>query len=245
MLPCYSVSAIDSRAMPVPLKGDPMNDLFGNSTPSQSNLEFPIALTERYRPHSIKEFVGLAKPKALCSKLAAHPFPSAWLFVGSSGTGKTTMAMALAEAIPAEIHHIPSQECTLANIEDKCRICQYVPMAGCKMHLILVDEADRMSDAAQVSLLSKLDATNFPPDTIFIFTCNDTSRLEPRFLSRLRIVEFSSYGMAADTSDLLSKIWQDNAPASSPAPNFSRIVKENNNNVRASLMELETALMMA
>ena len=87
--------------------------------------------------------------------------------------------------IPAEVHHIPSQECTVSNIQEKRRICQYVPSAGNKMHMILVDEADRMSDAAQVALLSQLDSTNFPPDTIFIFTCNDSTRLEPRFLSRL------------------------------------------------------------
>ena len=222
-----------------------MDTLFCNASQTQPSLEFPVALTERYRPHSIAEFIGLAKPKALCAKLAARPFPSAWLFVGPSGTGKTTMALALAESIPAEIHHIPSQECTLANIEEKRRICQYVPMAGCKMHLVLIDEADRMTDGAQVSLLSKLDSTNFPPDTIFIFTCNDTTRLEPRFLSRLRIVEFSSYGIAADAAELLARIWADNVPADAPAPNFARIVKENNNNVRASLMELETAMMMA
>jgi replication-associated recombination protein RarA len=222
-----------------------MATLFGFIAPSQSALDFPVALTERYRPHSIDSFIGLAKPKAICAKLAQRPFPSAWLFVGPSGTGKTTMALALAEAIPAEVHHIPSQECNLDNIERVRRTCQYVPMAGCKMHLVLVDEADRMTDAAQVSLLSKLDATNFPPDTIFIFTSNDSARLEPRFLSRLRVIEFSSYGIAADATALLQSIWAENASASAPAPNMARIVKESNNNIRESLMKLETELMLA
>jgi replication-associated recombination protein RarA len=74
-----------------------MTDLFGNIQPSQTDLDFPVALTERYRPHSITEFAGLSKPKALCAKLAAKPFPSAWLFIGPSGTGKTTMARSLPE----------------------------------------------------------------------------------------------------------------------------------------------------
>lgn len=222
-----------------------MFDLFGNTQPAQSTLTFPVALTERYRPHSITDFVGLAKPKALCAKLAARPFESAWLFVGPSGTGKTTMAMALAEMIPAEVHHIPSQECNLENIERVRRTCQYVPAAGFKMHLVLIDEADRMSDAAQVSLLSKLDSTNFPPNTIFVFTSNDSTRLESRFLSRLRVVEFSSYGIATEASQLLQRIWEENAPATAAAPNFARIVKESNNNVRESLMRLETEIMLA
>jgi replication-associated recombination protein RarA len=133
----------------------------------QPGLEFPASLTEKYRPQSLADFVGLEKPKRVCAKLAANPFPSAWLFKGSSGTGKTTMALALAAAIPAELHHIPSQDCNLETIQRVRRICQYVPQQGCKMHLVLIDEADQMSMAAQVAMLSILDATNFPPNTIF------------------------------------------------------------------------------
>lgn len=220
-------------------------NLFGDLTSNQSALNFPTQLTDKYRPRSISEFVGLDKPKKLCEKLAANPFESAWLFIGPSGTGKTTMALALAESIPAEIHHIPSQECNLETIDRVRRSCQYVPAAGYKMHMVLVDEADRMSDAAQVSLLSKLDATNFPPNTIFIFTCNSIDRLEPRFLSRLRQVEFSSYGIAAAAADLLARIWTKENSSDAAAPNFARIVKESNNNVRESLMKLETELMLA
>jgi hypothetical protein len=53
-----------------------------------------------------------------------------------------------------------------------------------------------MSYPAQLAFLSKLDATAFPPNTIFIFTCNAIESLEKRFLSRCRMIEFSSYGMA-------------------------------------------------
>lgn len=211
----------------------------------QSTLAFPTGLTERYRTHSLTEFIGLDKPKRLIERLASNPFESAWLFVGPSGTGKTTMALTLAELMPAEIYHIPSQECNLANLERVRRSCQYVPMIGCRMHLVLVDEADQMSSAAQVALLSQLDSTNFPPATIFIFTSNGTDRLEPRFLSRLRTVEFSSYGIAKDAAALLERIWQAEAPAGSEQPNFARIVKESNNNVRESLMRLETELLLA
>ena len=154
------------------------------------------------------------------------------------------MALALAQLIPAELHHIPSQECNLENIERVRRTCQYVPAMGFRMHLVLVDEADRMTDAAQVSLLSKLDATNFPPNTIFVFTCNSTDRLEPRFLSRLHTVEFSSYGISADAIALLERVWTAEANGAK-APNFARIVKESNSNIREALMKLETELMCA
>lgn len=220
-----------------------MLDLFATETAPQAALDFPIRFTEKYRPHSIAQFVGLDKPKKLCLNLAARPVSDAFIFKGPSGTGKTTMALALAELMPAEIHHVPSQECNLETIERVRRTCQYVPMAGCKMHLVLVDEADRMTSAAQISLLSKLDSTNFPPNTMFIFTCNATDGLEPRFLSRCKQVEFSSYGIAKDAAELLADVWSKEAPAGAPAPNFARIVKEANNNVREAMNTLETELL--
>jgi DNA polymerase III gamma/tau subunit len=215
-----------------------------DATMPQGALDFPAALTEKYRPRAIADFVGLDKPKKILAKLAAAPFESAWRFVGPSGTGKTTMAMALAAAIPAELHHIPSQNCNLENIERVCRTCQYVPMAGCHMHLILVDEADCMSEAAETALLSKLDETARPPKTVFVFTMNSTERLKQRFLSRSRELDFSSYGMASDAAALLARVWESEA-SGAPAPNFARIVKDSANNVRESLMRLETEIMAA
>lgn len=214
------------------------------TTSTQNGFDFPQPLTEKYRPRSLDAFVGLDKPKRIAAKLAANPFPSAWLFIGPSGTGKTTLALALADSIPAELHHIPSQECNLENIERVRRICQYVPQTGKRMHLVLIDEADQMTPAAQISMLSKLDSTNFPPNTIFILTANSCDRLEARFLSRLHTVEFSSYGIAKDATALLETVWNketDNAP---DAPNFARIVKESNNNVRECLTRLQTELLL-
>jgi len=206
-----------------------------------TTLPFPMPLAEKYRPRVIAGFVGLDKPKRILGKFATNPYQSAWIFIGPPGTGKTTMALALAEMLRAEVRHIPSQQCNVANVEDVIRQCWYVPVSG-GFHLVLVDEADKMSNAAQLHFLSKLDATAFPPQTIFVFTCNATDGLESRFLSRTRQIEFSSYGMASEATRLLENIWQREANGAS-APNFARIVKESSNNVRDALMTLETELL--
>jgi replication-associated recombination protein RarA len=206
-----------------------------------ADLSFPIPLAEKYRPRRIADFVGLEKPKRILGKFAANPYQSAWLFVGPPGTGKTTLAIALADTLRAEMHHIPSQQCVVASVEEIIRLCWYVPVSS-GFHLVLVDEADKMSPAAQLQFLSKLDATAFPPQTIFVFTCNTVEGLEARFLSRTRQIEFSSYGMAAEATRLLEAIWLQESNGAD-APNFSRIVKESSNNIRDALMCLEVELL--
>jgi DNA polymerase III delta prime subunit len=99
-----------------------------------------------------------------------------------------------------------------------------------------------MTPAAQLALLSKLDATAFPPNTVFIFTCNETGNLEPRFLSRCRVIEFSSYGMAGEIAAYLDGVWHAEG-GNDNGPDLARLAKETRNNVRDCLMRLEVELM--
>jgi hypothetical protein len=101
-----------------------------------------------------------------------------------------------------------------------------------------------MSNAAQLAFLSKLDATAFPPQSIFIFTCNSTDGLEPRFLSRTRQIAFPSHGMSEEIAELLARVWRSEA-GEAEAPNFASIVKDSRNNVRDALMRVETELLAA
>jgi len=204
---------------------------------------FPQPLAEKYRPRRIAEFAGLEKQRKILSKLAAHPYPSAWLFVGPPGVGKTSMALALAEGMRAETHHIGSQQCRLDVLEETVRRCHYVPLSG-GFHVVICDEADAMSDAAQKYLLSKLDSSEPVPNTIWIFTANQTDRLEARFLSRCRVLEFSSYGMSDAICEYLEHVWHAEG-GNGNCPNLKRLVADSHNNVRESLMRLELELMGA
>lgn len=209
------------------------------STPT---FAFPQALAEKYRPRAIADFIGLEKPKKIMANFASNPRSAAFLFVGPSGTGKTTMALALCDAIGGELIHIPSQHCTVAELEESLRMTQYVPMAGKQFWVVLVDEADQMTEKAQLTLLSKLDSTGRIDGCVFVFTCNATDRLEARFLSRCLTIEFSSYGLAGEIADYLVKVWHAEG-GNGNGPDFARLAKDCRNNVRDCLGRLEVELM--
>jgi hypothetical protein len=116
------------------------------------------------------------------------------------------------------------------------------PQRQCKMHVVIIDEADQMSPAAQLAFLSLLDATGFPPSTVFIFTGNSTEGLEARFMSRVRLLPFSKEGMAPKIVELLTAIWACET-GNAPGPNFARLVKDSCNNVRDAINTLEVELM--
>lgn len=222
-----------------------MTNLFPSA---QGGLDFPLPLCEKYRPRTIADFVGLDKQKKILSAFARRPVPCAWLFWGASGLGKSTIAMALAEEMKAELHKIPSQKCTVENIEEVVRLCHYVPFGG-GMHVIQADEADRMTPSAKLQLLSKLDGTSPVPNTVWIFTANDVEGLETgvakgAFLSRCRVLEFSNYSMANPIADYLAKVWESETGRPGNL-NWLRMVKDNANNVRACLSALELELLAA
>jgi len=208
----------------------------------QASLSFPVPLAEKYRPRTIADFIGLEKQRKVLSAFAKRPCSCAWLFLGPSGIGKSTMALALADELKAELHKIPSQKCNLQSIEDTVRMCWYATLTPGGFHVILADEADQMTPAAQLALLSKLDSTDPAPNTIWIFTANDTSRLEKRFLSRTRVLEFSAYGMRNELAGLLAKVWESETGQIGTV-DFERMAKDSTNNVRDALQCLEIELL--
>jgi replication-associated recombination protein RarA len=210
-----------------------------------ATLPFPEPLTEAYKPQNISQFVGLAKQKTILANLAANPRPCGLLFWGGPGVGKSSMAFAFARAIDAEIHHLPSQDSKLETLQSVTAMCHRVPYdfqtgKTCRFHVVVLDEADLLSSAAQNYLLSKLDGTAPCPSTFFILTANSIEKFEDRLISRLiQLPKFNSYAAGDDIRDLLIRIWKDRA-GGAPIPDFSRFPTSN---PREALQALEVTLL--
>jgi replication-associated recombination protein RarA len=221
----------------------------GATAPMQVGFIFPESLSDKYKPKRVADFMQVFPRKVMLSLLAS-PRPGAYFFLGASGLGKTEMALAVANELPAQLTHVASKDCDLERVRRIKLACNYVPHdmfnpeRRCKMHVVIIDEADQMSGPAQLAFLSLLDATGFPPNTIFIFTGNSTAGLEDRFMSRVKLLPFSKEGMAPKIVELLASIWSQEA-GDAEAPNFVRIVKDAKNNVRDAINTLEVELMAA
>lgn len=225
------------------------------------SLEFPTPLTEKYRPTTIDDFVGISEAKHQARFIVSRPIPNtAYLFCGESGTGKTTMALAIAKALDAQVHHIPARQADKATIERVWDSVHYTNWTGSNWHVVICDEADFWRVDLQQMFLSILDSmgslegTMFgdwrpsAPQVIWIFTTNQDhkrlktdSRFEPRFLSRVRIVPFSSYGMANEIRTFLETVWHAEG-GNGNGPDLLRVAKEARNNIRECLNVLESSL---
>ena len=233
-------------------------DGFDFGEPMQHGFEYPMPLVEKYRPRKIADFIGLGGPKRVFESLLKAPRPVAVLLVGPPGCGKTTLAMAFAEELPGTLHHVSSQKCDVAALDRLGDLLAYYPSRG-KFHLVKVDEADQMTEKAQLQLLSRLDGTAClkpkfgggwergpAPPVIWIFTCNGRgengttppSTFEPRFQSRCLVVACEK-PETAEIAQLLRRIWslEGGDPLADPSP-----LAGGCDGVRDALTKLEVAL---
>jgi hypothetical protein len=226
--------------------------------PRQNGFEYPMPLVEKYQPRRIEDFIGLEGAKRLLASLLKAPRPLAVLLVGPPGCGKTTLGMAFADELPGTLQHISSQKCDVATLDRLNDLCGYYPSRG-KFHVVLVDEADQMTEKAQLQLLSRLDGTaSLKPKfgggwergpalpVIWIFTCNGRgedgttppSTFEPRFLSRCLVVACGEPEVA-DIEQFLRRIWvlEGGNASDDPSP-----LAEGCDGMRDALTKLEVAL---
>ncbi len=235
-----------------------MSNLFPDV--SQSEMDFPQPLVEKYRPSRVVDFIALDKVKALLATLLKRPRPCNLIFAGAPGTGKTTMALAFAKELNAGLIHYPAQTLTVEAVKQLWDRVQYYPESG-GFWVVVVDEIETASPQARYALLSKMDAAANLASAfgggmrqvkalpiILIYTCNGKGEaqtdvkgmFEPRFLSRCMVVPFNKPN--GELPQYLAAIW-DNEGVFDTRPDFEAISVDASHCVRDALQALDLALM--
>ena len=104
------------------------------------------------------------------------------LFYGSAGTGKTTLAKIIANAVDADIMYInASDENSVDAVRDKIK--RYASTVGFrKWKIIILDEADYLTPNAQAALRNLMET--YSKTTRFILTCNYVEKIIDPIQSR-------------------------------------------------------------
>lgn len=176
-------------------------------------------LARKWRPRSFREMVGQTHVlKALINALDSQRLHHAYLFTGTRGVGKTTIARIIAKCLNCEtgITSTPCGTCSVCREIDEGRFVdlieidaasrtkvedtrelldnvQYAPSRG-RFKVYLIDEVHMLSSHSFNALLKTLEEP--PPYVKFILATTDPQKLPPTILSRC--LQFSLKNMTPE-----------------------------------------------
>jgi DNA polymerase III subunit gamma/tau len=176
-------------------------------------------LARKWRPRSFEEMVGQPHVvRALSNALRDQRLHHAYLFTGTRGVGKTTVARVLAKCLNCEtgVTATPCGTCAACREIDEGRFIdlievdaasrtkvedtrelldnvQYAPTRG-RYKVYLIDEVHMLSTHSFNALLKTLEEP--PPHVKFLLATTDPQKLPPTVLSRC--LQFNLKAMPAD-----------------------------------------------
>ena len=155
------------------------------------NRDNQFLWVEKYRPQTIDECVlPEALKKTFKEYIAQGQLPT-FLFSGTAGVGKTTVAKALCNEVGADYIMINGSDEGRSIDTLRTTIKQFastVSLTDAKK-IVIIDEADYMNaDSVQPALRSFIE--QFSNNCRFIFTCNFKNRIIEPLHSRCAVIEF-------------------------------------------------------
>jgi DNA polymerase III delta prime subunit len=153
----------------------------------------------RYRPHTLEEVLLPRRLKSRLISFRDHQTSPALLFYGAAGTGKTTTALALDPK--ADLYHLNASSLNdkdLKRSDFECTMSAMPLIKGSnRRKLIILDEADALTERAQMSLRSMIE--QYASSSWFVFVVNDLQRMIDPIQSRTVGIGF---GLLKDAEEM-------------------------------------------
>jgi replication factor C small subunit len=140
---------------------------------------------EKYRSENLEQYIGNDAVKArIADCIAKNDIPH-FIFAGSAGTGKTTLAKLIVKNIQCDYLYInASDENGIDIIRDKVK--GFASTSSFKpLKVVILDEADFLTQPAQAALRNLIE--EYSMVTRFVLTCNYIERLIEPLQSRCEI----------------------------------------------------------
>jgi DNA polymerase-3 subunit gamma/tau len=172
------------------------------------------SLYRRHRPRTFADVVGQEHVvRTLRNAVAQGKVHHAYLFVGSRGTGKTSMAKMLAACLNCEqgptvepcghcescvaianatsldvIEMDAASNNSVDDIRDLREAVAYAPVSG-RSKVYILDEAHMLSTAAWNAFLKTLEEP--PPNTVFVLATTEAAKVLPTVVDRCHRFDFT------------------------------------------------------
>lgn len=151
-----------------------------------------IALYRKYRPETFKDVIGQDHVvRVIENSIKLGSISHAYLFAGSRGTGKTSVARIFARAIGTSAHDLHEMDAAsnrgIDDIREIREGVNTVPFES-KYKVYIIDEAHMLTKDAFNALLKTLEEP--PPHAVFILATTETEKLPETVVSRCQTFNF-------------------------------------------------------
>ena len=206
------------------------------------------SLAEKYRPRQFDELVGQDKAVKVLSRLDFGG--KAFYLTGKSGTGKTTIAKLIAQAVagvPQGITEVVGRELTVSYLQEWRNNFFYTPLFG--GYALIVNESHGIRRPVIELFLDVLECLPAHAVVVFTTTHEGNSLFDEQidsspFRSRCFCINLASRNITEQLAVHLHNIANTEGLNGKPVEAYIQLLRDCRNNVREALNRIEMGEML-